>query len=212
MTPPYPDLEIGQRFGKLVVTGPKFLAQKPNGGKETRYPVLCDCGETAAFTRRALATGNNRSCGCMKHTREGTSVVKHGYAGTRLYRIWASMKNRCSDPALERYGGRGITVCTEWQDFIPFKDWALSTGYEDGLELDRINTNGNYEPSNCRWITRLGNLENRAVYLNVEDEQWVRSFADSHGRTPYTVIKIALDAYLTELGYPANLESQSEEQ
>ena len=87
-----------------------------------------------------------------------TFIAKHGMAGTRLYRAWTNMRNRCNrkaDKEYKHYGGRGIKVCEEWQnDFETFKEWALSNGYDDTLTLDRIDTNGNYEPNNCRWVTR----------------------------------------------------------
>ena len=84
--------------------------------------------------------------------------MKHGMARTRLYKAWTNMRNRCNwekDREYQHYGGRGITVCDEWQNsFEPFMKWALSHGYNDTLTIDRINVDGNYEPDNCRWITR----------------------------------------------------------
>lgn len=86
------------------------------------------------------------------------AFLKHGMARTRLYRAWTNMRNRCNRPAereYKNYGGRGIKVCDEWQNnFEPFMEWALSNGYDDTLTIDRIDVDGNYEPSNCRWITR----------------------------------------------------------
>ena len=86
---------------------------------------------------------------------------KHGFSGSRLYKKWALMKQRILNPKRDNYkyyGGRGITICNEWLEFIPFRDWSLSNGYQEGLEIDRRNNNGNYEPNNCRWISSVENI------------------------------------------------------
>lgn len=80
----------------------------------------------------------------------------HGMSQSRLYTIWKNMKQRCYNPKRNRYqwyGGKGVTVCDEWHSFLPFMDWALDNGYEEGLVLDRESSDGNYEPSNCKWVT-----------------------------------------------------------
>ncbi len=81
----------------------------------------------------------------------------HGQKGTRLYRIWHTMKDRCHNPnhdSYKYYGGKGISVCPQWiNSFIPFHQWAMANGYSDDLTIDRINSNGNYEPGNCRWVS-----------------------------------------------------------
>ena len=88
----------------------------------------------------------------------------HGKQPARLYRIWSNMIQRCTNPKVDNYnfyGGRGIKVCEEWrEDFVSFRNWALSNGYTDYLTLDRIDNDGNYEPSNCRWETHLNQCNN----------------------------------------------------
>lgn len=107
-----------------------------------------------------------------------------GDSNTRLYNIWGCMKQRCCNPRnprYGRYGGRGIMVCDEWlHSFEKFKEWSISNGYEDGLQIDRIDNDGNYEPNNCRWVTREKNIEyrvadyNRRVALrDAENEKWI---------------------------------------
>lgn len=90
--------------------------------------------------------------------------TKHGMTRTRIYRIWSGMKNRCNDaniPQFKDYGGRGIKVCEEWNDFIPFAQWAEISGYDDSLTIDRIDVDGNYEPGNCRWSTKAVQTANK---------------------------------------------------
>lgn len=92
-------------------------------------------------------------------------MIKHGFRRTRLYKCWIDMKQRCSNPNrkdFKHYGERGIGVCEEWKnDFMCFHDWAMKNGYKDALTIDRINVNGNYEPSNCRWVDNMTQRNNR---------------------------------------------------
>src|SRR3990167_3343039 len=95
---------------------------------------------------------------------EKNSNYKHGAFGTKLYWVWASIKQRILNPNCKKYkdyGGRGITICDEWLKFIPFRDWALSNGYVEGLQINRILNNGNYESSNCDFIPAEENTRNR---------------------------------------------------
>lgn len=103
---------------------------------------------------------------------ENNGHYKHSGKGTKLYEVWCSMKSRCYNPtskSYSRYGGRGITVCDEWwSSFSTFEEWAMSHGYKEGLSLDRIDNNGNYEPSNCRWATMKEQANNQNHTLKIE--------------------------------------------
>lgn len=111
-----------------------------------------------------LIAGNVRSCGCIAKQRSREQLLVHGDTGTRLHGIWCSMRRRCDDQKCKdykNYGARGITYCEEWREYIPFRDWALSHGYNDSLSIDRIDVDGNYEPNNCRWTDMKAQANNK---------------------------------------------------
>lgn len=117
------------------------------------------CPVCLQLVERLLSCGKiQKSCGCIPKNK------KHGGKGSKLYITWSNMKQRCNNPnhnSYQDYGGRGIEVCDEWLNFIPFRDWSLSNGYLENLQIDRINTKGNYEPSNCRYVTSQINNQNQ---------------------------------------------------
>jgi hypothetical protein len=127
------------------------------------------CGEEFRAQTFLVKTGNTKSCGCYRVKRIRERTTKHGLGATRLYNIWKDIKMRTLNPerkSYKDYGGRGITLCDEWLDIQNFYNWAMSNGYSDELSIDRINNDGNYEPSNCRWTTRTIQTRNQRVYKN----------------------------------------------
>lgn len=179
----------GQRFGRLTVLG----IDKTWNGKGVRYQCVCDCGNIVKTKAHNLLCGDTQSCGCITLDRLRTSPPRETHGATkggnleRLFVIWCGMRHRCEKEyasRYKRYGGRGIKVCDEWHDYLKFKDWALKNGYDDTLSIDRIDINGNYEPSNCRWATSKEQANNRGSNKTIEyngETKTVSEWADIVG-------------------------------
>lgn len=174
----YEDLS-GKTFNRLTVLKLHHKKQlfnkngKPNGHLYY-YECLCSCGKISIVASTLLKNNSVKSCGCLREDEIKKSENKHrihGMKNTRIYKIWSSMRGRCHYKYIhgyERYGGRGIKVCQEWEEnFMNFYNWSINNGYRDDLTIDRINFNGNYEPSNCRWVTKKEQARNTKSNHNI---------------------------------------------
>jgi hypothetical protein len=168
----------GKQFGDWTV-----LAKSEHRGTQICWTCRCKCGKTKSVEGGNLRSGLSAGCGCLRNQKAGARAYRHGMAGMREYRIWSGMKKRCfnpAEPSYKNYGARGITVCERWSE-------SFSAFYEDmgprpmQHSIDRIDNNGNYEPGNCRWTTRI--VQNRntrtATMLTINGETMsLRDWAD----------------------------------
>ena len=160
-------------------------------GRDARGRALwrcrCECGNEVIVRGDSLRREDITSCRCCKRDRVVEAFTTHGMSKTRLYNIWQSMLQRvgvykCADEKVKRnYQDRGITVCDEWLVFENFRDWALSHGYKEGLQIDRIDNDKGYCPENCRWLTPKENTNNRRNTIRLEDGTSLAMFCSRVG-------------------------------
>ena len=185
----------GKRFGRYTVIA---RAENSKDGC-ARWICKCDCGNVKTVLGQSLRRGSVVSCGCFHREDLISRLTTHGKTKTRIRNIWNHMKQRCNNPndnAYRYYGGRGISISQEWADsFQSFYDWAYANGYSDDLTLDRIDTNKNYEPSNCRWVSRKIQQNNRRgnQVFSIKGEQktiaeWCAVYGVPHERVRHRVV------------------------
>ena len=152
----------GKKFGMWTVLE---RAEKKSENNKGLWKCLCECGKIGYVNSYNLIHKKSLSCGCIQKKVTIERLTTHNLTNTKLYRIYFDMKRRCYNPNNKRYkdyGGRGISICDEWKnDFMSFYNWSIENNYKEGLSIDRINVNGNYEPSNCRWATKKQQSNNK---------------------------------------------------
>ena len=161
---------IGKRYGSLVVLG---FSDKRDKGNHKYLVCRCDCGNEKVISMTHVRSGASKSCGCgvVKTTIKRSTT--HNGTHTRIYHIWLGIRRRCYNPndfSYRYYGARGIKMAEEWSDFSTFREWSKTSGYSDNLTIERIDVNGDYCPSNCKWITleeqARNKRTNRLVTIN----------------------------------------------
>ena len=164
----------GEKYGRLTVIN--FVERK---NRQSYWKCICDCGNEIVIPISYLIVGDTKSCGCLRKENARKNGKKNKFVqNKRLYRIWIDMKRRCYNTkrkSYKYYGKKGIYVCEEWKNnFKAFQYWALNNGYKDTLSIDRINNNGNYEPSNCRWATIKQQNNNMSTnhYIEYNNEKY----------------------------------------
>lgn len=174
------EIRIGEKFGRLTVLEEIDSSNFPNKRPRRRVLCRCECGREKVVILQHLKEGRTMSCGCLgREIAQRNSRYPQGFTKSRLYRIWSSIKSRCKDKKNSTYGGRGISVCEEWRnDYLNFYHWANNNGYNDTLTIDRIDVNGNYEPSNCRWVNYVEQNNNRRSNTHLSYNGEVHTIAE----------------------------------
>ena len=158
-------LEIGARYGKLVVAGPGVPARRGERCLSSTSVCVCDCGNTKTIQNTYLRSGDTKSCGCLSAESAAKRMTKHGRCGTPEYVSWMAMITRCTNPNQphwKNYGGRGITVCERWRNSFEAFLEDMGEMSDKNMSIDRFpDKNGNYEQGNCRWATDKEQALNR---------------------------------------------------
>lgn len=184
----------GKRFGKILV----IKKSSKTRNNKTYWLCKCDCGIMKDIIGSSLTSGNTKSCGCKTIEATIRRNTTHGLAKHALYSTYRGMLQRCNYKkhiSYKDYGGRGIKVCQEWSEFIPFYNWATNNGYQEHLTLDRIDVNGNYKPSNCRWATTKEQARNtsRNKFITYKGRKETLSFWSEYFNIGHKTISYRLN-------------------
>lgn len=159
--------KVGTKINKLSFISVDYIKTKEES--RTYYILRCDCGNIKSIRKDLWESGNTKGCGCL-YNKHNQAKGTH----TRIYEIYNGMKKRCYNAkhkSFRYYGGKNITIHNEWlgeNGFINFYDWAIKNGYREDLTIDRIDSKGNYEPSNCRWVTMKEQHKNTSKVLPIQ--------------------------------------------
>lgn len=202
---------VGDRVGRWkIVAGPRKEVRVTEGSTNylTVFDCVCECGASRAVRAAKLAR-NSRSCGCLKRDAL-RGKRRHGHCArdnrSRLYGVWSGMLQRTTNPNhrnFHLYGGKGIKVCDEWRDFDAFRRWAESEGFGAGLQIDRIDSRKNYEPSNCRWVSTFTQSRNKSSVHKISAFGETRCAADWAADNRCHVAAQTIVRRIMVLGWPA---------
>lgn len=178
----------GMKFGRWTVLGiaPNHITK--GGYQVSMWDCVCECGTRRSVRGNDLRLGKSVSCGCI--LADNPASLKHGAAGSHLYMVYHGIRARCYNPNsndYKHYGGRGIKICKEWEEYETFESWALKSGYRTGLTIERIDVNGDYCPNNCKWITQREQTRNKrtTIYLTAFGKtKSLLDWAEEYGKSP----------------------------
>lgn len=176
----------GRQFGDWTVL--HQAGNNPRG--QAMWACKCVCGTERVVGGADIRRGTSTSCGCRNAGMLGNLRRTHGKSGTRLYQIWKLMRARCGRAGasgFEHYGGRGISVCPEWEKFETFHAWAIGHGYHEHLSIDRIDNDRGYSPDNCRWADARTQSRNRRFCRLTSDGRMAIDVADENGIPRHTL-------------------------
>lgn len=156
----------GKKYGRLTVIKECETKIRKKYDKNIYWICKCTCGKETIVPATKLVSGHTKSCGCYQREKAALCNSTHKETKTRLYIIWQGIKRRCTNlnsNNYKNYGLKGISICEEWKEnYLAFKHWAKKNGYSDSLTIDRIDSKGNYEPRNCRWVSQKVQQNNRS--------------------------------------------------